>query len=99
MHLFFILLLMTASGFGLGVIYFAILMKTMNTFMTRKHWKSVMVASFAVRAFLLLGCFILLSDWDWQRMVALVFGFMIARLIMVHRVKNSLPLRGKKGAA
>ena len=97
MHLFFILLLMTASGFGLGVVYFAVLLKTMNSFMTWKHWKLLMVASFAVRASLLLACFILLSNWDWRRLLALVLGFMIARFIMVHRVKNSLPLRGKKG--
>ena len=99
MNHYFLLLLMVATGFALGMVYFAGLMKTMNWIASRKNWQVMMLFSFFLRAGLLVGAFFLLAGNDWQKIAALVLGFMGARLVMVCRVKKTIPLKEKTGAA
>lgn len=99
MNHYLLLLLMVVAGFSLGMVYFAGLMKTMNWITSRKNWRIMMLLSFLLRAGLLVGAFFLLAGTDWQRIIALVLGFMIARLITVYRFKKTMPLKEKAGTA
>jgi F1F0 ATPase subunit 2 len=92
-----LLLLMVAAGFVLGMVYFAGLMKTMHWIMSRKNWRGMMLLSFLFRAGLLVVAFFFLAGTDWQRITALVVGFMISRLITVYRFKKTRPLKEKAG--
>ena len=93
-----VLFLMVLAGFGTGILYFVVLYRTIDTVMHRKkHVKLILFASFVARATVLITVFFILTRGDWRRVVALVIGFMIARFIMIRRVKRA-PLMKEEGA-
>jgi len=90
MNQYLLLPLLLAIGFVLGLVYFAGLMKTLDNLTVLKKWQLLMVISFILRVTLLVGAFYLLARNDWQRLVALVLGFMAARIYMVRHVNRKL---------
>lgn len=85
---------MVLSGFALGVLYFLGLWLTLRDLPLKKRLGVKLVLSFFVRAALLAAAFYYLMGHDWRRMVALVAGFWLARLMMIRRVKTNLQKSG-----
>ena len=91
---------MVVVGFGIGVLYFVGLFKTLDLVVIgKKNLKLWMFVSFLIRSTLLIGVFFLLSKSDWRRVAALVVGFMVARLMMVRRVRGAMPVTEKVDAS
>lgn len=82
---------MILCGFALGVLYFLGLWLTLRDLPAKKHLRFKIVLSFFVRAGLLAAAFFYLMGHNWQRMVALIMGFWLARLVMIRRVKTNFP--------
>ena len=96
---YLMLAVMALCGGILGWLYFWGLLKTME-WVTREKSRVnlVMLASFLGRAGLLMAAFFVLGGSDWRRLVALVLGFLVARGIMVRRLKPPATDRQNRSA-
>jgi F1F0 ATPase subunit 2 len=70
------------AGFGLGLIFFGGLWITLRALPGSRNPGVMMLASFWVRTALAGAGFVLVIDHRWQRAVASLLGFLIARLVL-----------------
>ncbi|MDA3831845.1 MAG: ATP synthase subunit I [Spirochaetales bacterium] len=81
-----ILLAMLCGGGLLGLFYFGGLWLTIHKLTAAKRWGLWLGASFVLRASITVAAFWFLAAGDWQRILALITGFTISRLILVKRL-------------
>jgi len=74
----FVLLLL--AGFGLGVLFFGGLWLTVRSLPTARHPAGLALASFWGRAVVVMTGLLLVMDGLWQRALAGLLGFVIARV-------------------
>ena len=75
-------------GFATGALYFQGLWLTVRGFNAKSAWITRFLGSFVLRASVVVAVFYLLMDNDWRRVFALTIGFLVARHIMVKRIKK-----------
>lgn len=75
-------------GFVTGALYFQGLWWTLRGLKPEGAWTSRFVASFIFRASLVVAVFYLLMGNDWRRIFALTLGFLVARFLMIRRIKR-----------
>ena len=78
-------------GFATGIFYFQGLWWTLKGLPTKGGWTSRVLGSFVLRATVVVAVFYLLMANDWQRVLALTLGFLVARYMMVRRIKGLPP--------
>lgn len=71
------------AGIALGALYFGGLWLTVQRLRIVRRPGTLLLVSFAVRSVLVLAGFYLVMGGQWERLVACVVGFIIARLISV----------------
>ena len=76
-------------GFVTGALYFQGLWLTIKGLNAKSAWTSRFLGSFVLRASVVVVVFYLLMDNDWRRVFALTLGFLVARYIMVKRIKQA----------
>lgn len=87
------LILALAAGLALGLFYFGGLWLTVRRLPGARRPTLLFVASFVGRTALTLLGFYLIMDGSWDRMLACLLGVIIARQVLVFR------LRPDRGAA
>ena len=85
------LLLAWAAGAALGVVFFGGLWWTVRRGVTARQPALWFFASLLLRMAIVLSGFYLVSGGQWQRLLACLLGFVIARFLLVRMV--GLPLR------
>lgn len=93
------LLLLIAVGFAVGLLYFLGLWWTLKGLPADGGWTGRFVGSFVLRAAFVVAVFYLLMGNDWRRIFALILGFMVARFVMVRRIRELSASEGKEQAA
>lgn len=78
-------------GALLGAAYLAALWINVQQVTRARRPGAVLAIGAALRITFLLGAFYLVTGGDWQRLVACLFGFLLARLIVTRRLRT----RGK----
>jgi F1F0 ATPase subunit 2 len=73
------------AGFILGVGFFYTLWLTVQRIPTATNPGLLMFGSYLVRTIIIVGAFYFVMDGQWPRMVALIIGFILARLVVVRR--------------
>lgn len=84
---FMALVLAVAAGAGLGLLYFGGLWLTVRRLPDFGRPALLFGASFAVRTALTLLGFYLVMDGSWERMLACLVGFIIARKVLTSRLQ------------
>jgi len=79
------LLLSIAVGFVVGLAFFWTLWLTVQRLPTATNPGLMMFGSYLLRTAVAVGIFYVVMDGKWQRMLALIIGFIIARFVMVRR--------------
>jgi F1F0 ATPase subunit 2 len=77
------LLVPFALGGLIGWVYFSGLWETVRRLPEAKSPHRLMILSFAARTLFALGGFFILTDGQWERMVASVAGFFIVKAVLV----------------
>lgn len=85
------LLLAWAAGVALGGVFFGGLWWTVRKGVTARQPALWFLASLLLRMAVVLAGFYLVSGGEWRRLLACLFGFVIARFLLVRMV--GLPLR------
>ena len=85
------LLLAWVAGAALGVVFFGGLWWTVRRGVTARQPALWFFASLLLRMAIVLSGFYLVSGGQWQRLLACLLGFVIARFLLVRMV--GLPLR------
>lgn len=75
------------AGFGLGLFYFYGLWLTVRRLPSCRSPVPVLVVSFIVRTVAVLGGFFLVMDGRWERMMACLCGFFLARVALFSRLR------------
>ncbi len=83
-----ILIGLVGLGFVTGALYFQGLWLTVKGIDAKRAWTARFLGSFVVRASVVVIVFYLLMGNDWRRVFALTLGFLVARHIMVKRIKE-----------
>lgn len=92
------LLLAWAAGLGLGLFYFGGLWLTIRRLPESKGPAALVLGSFVVRTALVLVGFYFVMGGRWERMLACLVGFMMARLALVSRLRpERLPAASQGG--
>lgn len=86
-----ILAAMPVIGFAVGIVYFQGLWLTLNRYSGQKHLGSKLLVSFLIRLTLAIGVFYYFMQDDWQRLILLLIGFLIARQVMIRRLREPAP--------
>lgn len=81
------LLFSLVIGFIAGLFFFGALYWTVRRIPHVQRPGLLLVVSFVVRTAAVLGIFYLVMDSSWQRLVAAVLGFILARSVLVHKVR------------
>jgi F1F0 ATPase subunit 2 len=79
------MILSIAAGFVLGWFYFWTLWLTLQRIPNAQQPGLLMFGSYLVRTFVLLGSFYFIMDGQWPRLLAMLIGFIIARMMMIRR--------------
>jgi F1F0 ATPase subunit 2 len=79
------LLISIAAGFVCGLAFFWTLWLTVQRLPTAPNPGLLMFGSYLARTAVVVGIFYVIMDGRWPRMIALIIGFMIARIVMVRR--------------
>ncbi len=82
-----ILIGMVGAGIIIGALYFGGLWLTLNRLTKTKSWSLWLGFSFLVRSSIAVAGFWLLGNGDWQRIVALLTGFMIVRFLSIKQIR------------
>jgi F1F0 ATPase subunit 2 len=82
------LVISLAAGFGFGLAYFWTLWLTVQRIPNASNPGLLMFGSYLVRTVVIVAAFVLIMDGRWPRMVALMIGFILARIVMVRREGN-----------
>lgn len=84
---FVTLTLMVPVGAALGAAYLAALWINVRQVTRARHPGVVLAIGTAARITFLLGAFYLVTGGHWQRLVACLLGFLLARLIVMWRLR------------
>ena len=84
---FVTLTLMALIGAVLGAVYLAALWINVQQITRARRPGVVLAIGAAARITFLLGAFYLVTGGDWQRLVACLLGFLLARLIVTRRLR------------
>jgi len=76
------LALLLLAGFGLGLLFFGGLWLTVRALAKSRHPAVITLASFWGRTALVIAGLLLAMDGLWQRAVACMVGFIIARIVI-----------------
>ncbi|MGI5951253.1 MAG: ATP synthase subunit I [Brooklawnia sp.] len=87
MNQLFTLALLLLAGAGLGLVYFGGLWLVVRRLAQWRHPGLVMLASLVVRTTVVVLGFWVLLDGQWQRAVAMLIGFVLARIVFARRVR------------
>lgn len=101
MNGFMALVLSMAAGAGLGFFYFGGLWLTVRRLPGARRPTLLFVASFVGRTALTLLGFYLIMDGSWDRMLACLLGFIVARQLLISRLRpepEPAAPRGREGA-
>jgi F1F0 ATPase subunit 2 len=79
------LVLTLLAGGLLGLVYFSGLWWTTQQLTTAKHPALLFLGSFLVRLVVVLGGFYLVAGGRWERMIACLAGFLLARSWLLRR--------------
>ncbi|HSV86304.1 MAG TPA: ATP synthase subunit I [Levilinea sp.] len=79
------LLLSVIAGFLVGLAFFWTLWLTVQRLPKSSNPGMLLFGSYLLRTAVAIGIFYVIMDGRWQRMVALIIGFIIARFVMVRR--------------
>ncbi len=90
MNNYVILAFALVSGLVLGAIFFGGLCWTVRKGVTSKHPAIWFLASMVVRMSIVLAGFYFVGRGDWQRLVACLVGFIIARLIVMRMTRTPI---------
>ena len=74
------LILLLGAGFGLGLFFFGGLWFTVRTLPKSRHPAPIMLTSLLLRTVAVLAGMNLLMDGRWQRVLACLAGFILARV-------------------
>lgn len=91
---FFLLLL---AGFGLGLLFFGGLWWTVRALPASRYPAILMMGSFWIRTGLVIAGLLLAMDGHWQRALACLLGFMLARPALSRWIPREPPA-GRKAA-
>lgn len=84
-----------AAGMLLGGLFFGGLWWTVGKCLTSPHPAQWMLASGLIRMSVTLAGFYWVSGGQWQRLIACLVGFLIARLIVTWLTRTSDTVHGK----
>jgi F1F0 ATPase subunit 2 len=87
-----------AAGLAAGGIYFAGLWWTVRRLNTSRRPTALTLASFALRAALVLVVFYLVAQGHWERFLGLMAGFVLARAAITRRLRPRAPEHRPAGA-
>lgn len=90
MNNFLILAFALVAGLGLGAIFFGGLWWTVHQCVSSKHPALWFLGSMVVRMSIVLLGFYFVGRGDWQRLVACLVGFIIARLIVMRLTRTPI---------
>ena len=76
------------AGIGLGVLFFGGLWLTIRMGLQSKNSGLIFTMSFIVRMTVILMGFYYVGASDWQKMLACLAGFLIARLVITRYTKK-----------
>lgn len=76
-----------AGGVALGAVYFAALWWSVCLLPRTRHPQLLLLVSFGVRMALVLLGFYLVMNGRWERAVACLIGFLMARTVMLRRLR------------
>lgn len=82
MNEWLILTLVLVAGLLLGAIFFGGLWWTVRKGMSSKRPGLLFLGSMLLRTGIVIAGFYVVADGDWQRLLACLFGFVIARFIV-----------------
>jgi F1F0 ATPase subunit 2 len=82
------MILAFVAGIVLGVIFFGGLWLTVKKSMTSKLPALWVLGSFFLRISVTLLGFYFIAGGNWQRLLCCLFGFVIARFIVIHLTKS-----------
>jgi len=88
---FIILVAMLVVGFAVGIVYFQGLWLTLSRYSGKKHFSSRLLVSFVLRLALAIAVFYYCMQDDWQRLILQLIGFLIARQVMIRRLREPAP--------
>lgn len=88
MHNLMTLVLMGSVGILVGVVFFGGLWWTVQKGLTSKRPALLFVFSFLIRTFIVVVTFVIIMGGEWQRLLACLVGFVIARLMVNRFVKT-----------
>lgn len=87
-----IYLLAGGAGAALGAFFFGGLWWTVQKITTSKRPALWTLGSFVVRMVVTVGGFFLVADGQWQRIVACLVGFLVARAVITRITDTAAPL-------
>jgi F1F0 ATPase subunit 2 len=80
--------LVLAFGLGTGILHFGGLWFTLHRIWTVKRWGSWLMMSAVVRFSLLGAIFFLIARDNWQRLLPMTLGILLARFLVIHITKT-----------
>ncbi len=87
MSLFLPLALAAVAGMGLGLFYFGGLWLTSRQMPTCRRPTPLLVVSFLGRTAVVLAGFYVVMGGRWERILACLVGFMLARFLLVYHLR------------
>lgn len=88
MNLFFTLALACAAGMALGLFYFGGLWLTVRRLARQRRPLPLFLGSFLGRTALVVAGFYFVMGGRWERMLACLAGFIMARLLLTSRLRR-----------
>ena len=83
-----LMILAFVAGIILGIIFFGVLWFTVKKTVAAKAPWLWMLGSFVFRVAVVLTAFYFIGSGNWQRLIACLVGFVIARFIVIHFTKS-----------
>lgn len=88
MNLFFTLALACTAGMALGLFYFGGLWLTVRQLSRQRRPLPLFLGSFLGRTVLVVAGFYFVMGGRWERMLACLAGFIMARLLLTSRLRQ-----------
>lgn len=86
-----ILTLAAVAGVGLGIFFFGGLWWTVRRTSSTRNPALLFAGSLILRLAVTIGGFYLVADGDWQRMIACLVGFLLARWLVTRWTRPQSP--------
>ena len=86
-----ILMLAVAAGVALGAFFFGGLWWTVSRALSKRNPALWFVGSLILRLVATIGGFYLVADGDWQRAIACLVGFLLARWLVTRWTRPQSP--------